>query len=123
MPDIKIIEDAAFSYCNSLTHVELDKLETVGHDAFTSCTSLQRIKLPKVKSIGYSAFSNSGVQDAELSDDLETIGSGAFYGSKLTRIAVPLKDGMFQLSDWNEAYTQFHYCPNLTTVDLVRLGQ
>jgi len=60
----------------------------------------------------------SGVEDAELGEDLETMGSGAFRGSKLRRIAIPLKDGMFQ---WNNdgTYTQFSACPNLTTVDLV----
>jgi hypothetical protein len=50
---------------------------------------------------------------------LETIGSGAFRGSKLTDIAIPLKDGMFQFNDRNRTYTQFHDCPNLTSVDIV----
>ena len=61
----------------------------------------------------------SGVEDAELGEDLETMGSGAFRGSKLTGIAIPLKDGMFQWNNALETYTQFDDCPNLTTVDLV----
>jgi hypothetical protein len=89
MPGVKIIEEGAFSCCISLTHVEVDKLETVGDGAFNSCTSLQRIKLPKVKSIGRAAFIHSGVHDAEFGKDLETIGSSAFRGSKLRRIAIP----------------------------------
>ena len=67
---------------------------------------------------------SSGVQDAEFGEDLETIGSGAFWGSKLRRIAIPLKDEVFQLSDYGitynqDWYNQFHDCPNLRRVDLV----
>ena len=119
MPGVKLIGDGAFYYCRCLTKVELEKLETVGHNAFTSCTSLQRIKLPKVKSIGYSAFSGSGVEELELGEDLETLGSGAFKNNKLRRIAIPLKDGMCRLKSWDGNYTQFRDCPSLTTVDLV----
>jgi hypothetical protein len=118
MPAVKIIEDAAFSYCKNLTHVELDKAERIGDFVFCECTSLKRVKLPKIKSIGRGAFADSGVQDAELGEDLETLGSGAFRRSKLRRIAIPLKDEMFQFYDRHGTYTQFHDC-NLTTVDLV----
>src|SRR5210317_1055039 len=72
MPGVKIIERGTFYSCNSLTHVEFDKLETVGWHAFRFCT-LQQIKLPKVKTIGMYAFADSGVQDAEFGEDLETI--------------------------------------------------
>jgi hypothetical protein len=121
MPGVKIIEYYAFSGCTNLKDVEFgDKLETVGESAFTrGCTSLQRVKLPKVKNIKINAFVGSGVHDAELGEDLETIGTGAFWSSELRRIAIPLKDGMFQLSDIYETYTQFNDCKNLTTVDLV----
>ena len=119
MPGIKIIKEGAFYYCRSLTNVESEKLETVGHNAFTRCTSLQRIKIPKVKIVGQLAFSNSGVEELEFGEDLETIGNGAFRGSKLRRIAIPLKDGMFQWNDYHGNYTQFHECPDLATVDLV----
>ncbi len=118
MPGVKIIEQGAFDICNSLTHVEFDTLETVGSGAFFECHSLHRIKLPKVKTIGKCAFLNSGVEDAELSEDLETIGSGAFRDSKLRRIAIPLKDEMFEFNDPEETYTQFHDS-NLAIVDLV----
>ncbi len=120
MPGVKIIEGYAFYDCNSLTHVEFgDKLDAVGDNAFTHCASLKRVKMPKVKAIGRGAFMDSGVQDAELGEDVETIGSGAFRGSKLRHIAIPLKDGMFQLNDVHGTYTQFRECPNLTTIDLV----
>ena len=125
MPGVKIIEGYAFYGCEDMTHVEFDKLETVGGNyAFGKCTSLQRVKLPKVKTIGQSAFFISGVQDAEFGEDLQTIGRGAFWGSKLRRISIPLKDGMFQFNDGGGSYTrleagQFIHCSNLATVDLV----
>jgi hypothetical protein len=119
MPGVKIIGYGVFYYCNSLVDVELDNLEMVQDDAFSDCTSLQRVKLPKVKTIGISAFRDSGVDVLEFGEDLETIRSGAFQGSKLRRIAIPLKDGMFQWNDYLETYTQFSKCYNLATVDLV----
>ncbi len=119
MSGVKIIEQSAFYECYSLTHVELDKLETVGHSAFTSCTSLKQLKLPKIKTVGEDAFSKSGVHEAEFGEDLETIGSGAFNSVPLRRIAIPLKDEMFQLNDWSGTYTQFFECFILAKVDLV----
>ena len=62
---------------------------------------------------------NSGVEELEFGEELETIGRGAFWGSKLRRIAIPLKNEMVQLDDLVEAYNQFRGCNNLTTVDLV----
>jgi len=120
MPGVKIIEAGAFSECKSLAHAEFgDKLDTVEEMAFDGCRSLKRLKLPKVKTIEISAFETSGVEQLEFGEDLETIGFGAFRHSKLRRIAIPLKDEMFEWSDEYEYYSQFEDCPNLTTVDLV----
>ena len=122
MPGVKIIEERAFHGCKSLTRVEFDTLETVGDCPFVECTSLKRVKLPKVKTIDRCAFADSGVEELEFGEELETIGGGAFRGSKLRRIAIPLKDEMFQSSDYVRFYTQFHDCNNLSTVDLVGVG-
>jgi hypothetical protein len=119
MPGVQIIEQYAFYGCEDMTHVEFDKLETIGRAAFILCTSLQWIKMPKVKTIGQSAFFDSVVEELELGEDLETIGSSAFYGSKLRRISIPLKDEMFQFHDRRGTFTQFHDCKNLTTVDVI----
>ena len=117
---VKIIEQWAFYWCKNLTHVDLDKLESVGDSAFRTCISLQRVKLPKVKTIGTSAFRDSGVDELELlGEDLQTIASDAFRGSKLRRIAIPLKNDMFQMNDADGTYNQFVFCHHLTTVDLV----
>ena len=119
MPGVKIIEQCAFSNCNSLAHVEFgDKLETVGEAAFIHCP-LQRVKTPKVKTIGRAAFFLSGVVDVELGEDLETVESGAFMTSNLRRISIPLKDGMFEWNNATRTHTQFHECPNLATINLV----
>ncbi len=119
MPGVKIIEEGAFYNCDSLVDVEFDSLDAVGSSAFTNCTSLKRVKLPKVKIIENCAFISSGIEELEFGEDLETIGSGAFRGSKLTDIAIPLKNDMFQLNDYYGTYTQFHDCPNLATINLV----
>ncbi len=119
MPGAKIIEERAFYGCNSLVNVEFDKLEMVGNSAFSDCTSLQRVQMPKVKTVGRCGFIDSGLEELEFGEDLETIGSGAFRRSKLRLIAIPLKNDMFQWNGVEETYTQFHDCNNLTTVDLV----
>jgi hypothetical protein len=119
MPGVKIIERSAFSVCNSLVDVEFDQLETAGDLAFAYCTSLQRVKFPKVKTIGRAAFFTLGVVDVEFGEDLETVGNGAFRDSKLRRITIPLKDGLFEWNYRDETYTQFYDCPDLRTVDLV----
>ena len=120
MSGVRTIEEYAFYSCEDMTHVEFNKLETIGRNAFGKCTSLQLVKLPTVKTIGQSAFIDSGVQDAEFGEDLETIGIRTFWGSKLRRISIPLRDGMFQLDDIVDTYTQFLDGNNLTTVELVR---
>jgi hypothetical protein len=108
MPGVKIIEEYAVDAGSGTRY----------YGAFEGCTSLQRVKLPNVKVIGRCAFLNSGVQDAEFGEDLETIGTGAFCMSKLRRIIIPLKVEMFQFHDDIGAYTQFRGCSNLATVDL-----
>ena len=51
--------------------------------------------------------------------DIERIGVDAFHSCpRLQRIAIPLKDNMFPLNDYQRC-TQFDSCGNLTTVDLV----
>ena len=120
MPDVKIIEEYAFYCCTNLTDVEFSyELETVGESTFDGCTSLKWVKMPKVKVIGICAFMDSGVEELEFGEELETLRKGAFRDSKLRRIVIPLKNDMFQWNDQEETYNQFHECYDLTTIDLV----
>jgi len=109
----------AFYFCRALTDVEFsDKLETIRRKAFGFCVSLQRIKMPSVRTIEEEAFDNCiALTDVELLD-VERIRILAFNKClALRRIAIPLRDNMFA-SEYNR-YSQFNYCINLTTVDLV----
>jgi hypothetical protein len=81
LPDVKIIEDRAFSECEQLDDVDFgDKLETIGEVALQECLSLQRIKLPGVKTIGKGAFKKcTALTEVEFGNKLETIGGSAFF--------------------------------------------
>ena len=118
------IDDCAFSGCYNLESVEFgDDLETIGRDAFWNCSSLKlkHLKLPSVITIGGATFYNcEHLKDIELSERLETIGERAFQDCEsLHRIAIPLTRELFLYDDEWERYSQFEYCDQLVTVDLV----
>ena len=113
-----------FYDCENLESEEFgDKLETIECSAFYNCNSpkLKHLKLLSIITIGTAAFWGcKHLIDIELSERLETIGAGAFkYCDRLQRIAIPLKRDLFELCNMWEKYTQFDYCDQLTTVDLV----
>ena len=115
LPSVRVIEKLAFYNCRAMTEVEFgDKLETIGGYAF-AWTALRNIKLPKVRAISVGAFDGcQQLTDAELSEGLESLGGYSFENCpRLRRIAIPLKDDMF------EDDTVFHLCVNLSRVDLV----
>jgi len=80
-PGTKVICDHAFSYCYSLTQIELPSgVTTIGAWAFSVCSSLTQIELPSgVTTIGDGAFNNCrSLSQIELPSGLTTIGGGAF---------------------------------------------
>ena len=90
-----------------------NKLDKIGSSAFRR-TFLRHIKIPKVRVIEAYAFANcEQLTDADLSEDLQSVGNYVFWGCPLLRrIALPLKDGLFYDSVFNG-------CHDLSTVDLV----
>ena len=116
------IGDFAFFGCDNLESVESgDRLETIGTSALSQCKSLTRLKLPSIITIGKYAFQNcKRLTDIEFSERLETIGCGPFWKCRLQRIAIPLKRDLF-VSDnvFDQRYTQFRRCEQLTTIDIV----
>ena len=98
-----------------------ERLETIGKQAFTECNSLKHVKLLSITTIGICAFWNSKrLTDIELSERLETMGARAFCGCKrLQRIAIPLKRDLFAFDYIYGNYRQFDGCEQLTTIDLV----
>eukprot|EP00986_Skeletonema_menzelii_P019861 scaffold29433_cov223-Skeletonema_menzelii.AAC.2 len=115
------IDEYAFCRCENLESVEFGgNLERIGNDAFMGC-SLTHLKLPSIITIGISAFWDcTRLIDIELSERLETIEAGAFGRcERLQRIAIPLKRGLIVYDSVYHDYTQFDYCEQLATVDLI----
>ncbi len=112
MAGVRIIEKMAFACCIVLKNVDFgDKLETIGFGAF-SFTSLRNIKLPKIRVIENFAFAGcEQLKEVKLSEDLERIGERPFLDCRcLRRIAMPLKDDMFDEVD--DDHHAFHDCDN-----------
>ena len=83
----------AFSYCKSLSSVQLpDTLTGIGQHAFAYCKSLTSVLLPEgVKHIKDYAFAHCyHLQELTLSTTLKSIGKAAFCSCHgLTRISIP----------------------------------
>jgi hypothetical protein len=113
MTDLIEIEQNAFFGCNTLSELELDKLEIIGYAAFAHCNSLRPINMPSVRRVGPSAFmSCHALTDAVFGKDLERIIDNSFLGcTALRHIAIPLKHDLII------GYNVFDYCENLSRVD------
>ena len=74
---VKNIGNSAFSFCFSLTSIEIPNTVTnIGDSAFSDCTSLKSVKIPNsVTSIGNSAFSFcNSLESIEISNSVISIG-------------------------------------------------
>ena len=115
--DITSIGEYAFSYCESLTSIDLSSctsLRTTGDYAFSCCYDLTSITLPSsLTTIGERAFQDCyGLTSVDLSKctSLTSIGSYAFYGcDKLTSIEIPASVTKIGCS-------VFTYCSILTSL-------
>ncbi len=111
---VRSIEDRAFYCCENLSNVELnDGLESIGTNAFFTCNKISQITLPgTLTSLGDVAFSNcsmlkhvnipkgvvswgnnvfayAGLETIDLEAGLQSIGEGAFYGTKIQSVEIP----------------------------------
>lgn len=83
-----VVYDNAFSYCSSLTQVNLpETLTSIGENAFYNCSSLSQIELPSsLTNIAQNVFSScSALESIVIPPSVTSIGSGAFsycYGIK-----------------------------------------
>jgi hypothetical protein len=77
--------------------------------------------MPTVRAIGGAAFAGcEQLMDVEFGNQLETIQKVAFHGcTNLQRIVIPLKDNMFTFDTYRQRCTQFDFCGNLKSVDVV----
>ena len=85
----KTIQGYAFSGCSNLTEVNLPQLENIESEVFSNCSKLTSIDLPHVKEVGRDAFNGCGVRNLTL-PNAETIHERGFYGSKLTKLELPM---------------------------------
>ncbi len=95
--------------------MECGKLETIKERAFSYCSSLSSINLPSIEVVEEHAFGGCGaLKEAKFGSKLERIEKKAFYCCKsLAQITIPLKDGIITHADI------FMECTNLKRVDLV----
>ena len=89
----RLIADAAFFGCTSLTSVTIpNSVKSIGDYVFSRCSSLTSISIPNsVTSIGNTAFSGcSGLTSITIPNSVTSIGHGAFYGcTSLTSVTIP----------------------------------
>ncbi len=131
---IKTIPDYAFNHANCLTSVKLPStLTKLGRNSFSWCTSLTSVELSdSIKTIGEEAFKGSGLTTVKLPASLENIESRAFqecksleaveFPSKLKSVGYGAFDQCIKLgaAELPDSVTSigryaFSYCPNLTS--------
>ncbi|MEE0992565.1 MAG: leucine-rich repeat protein [Bacteroidales bacterium] len=113
--DIYSYSYEAFSYCSSITSVNIpNSITSIGSGAFTGCSGLASITIPNsITSIGNSAFYNcSGLSSITIPNSITSIEYGTFSGcSGLASITLPNS----VTSIGNNA---FNGCSGLTSITL-----
>ena len=116
IPDgVTSIGDRAFSWCGSLTNINIpDSVTNIGNYAFYGCESLKSIKIPNsVTNIGDEAFGEcSSLTNINIPNSVTNIGEWAFYGCKsLTNINIP--NSVTNIGD-----SAFYGCRSLTSINI-----
>lgn len=111
--DLKIIEKAAFGWCEKLKEITFPEgLEVIDEFAFADCSSLEKLVIPdSVRFIGASAFhACSAVTEIKLPEGLKLIGRRTFdFCVALEKLYVP--DSVERLAEG-----AFSHCESLTSV-------
>ena len=87
----EILGDSSFVGCKKIRKVEIQKeLKNDWAYAFLDCENLESVKIANQKNIPIDAFGEcKKLTEIELSDDIERIDTGAFYGSGLKKVVLP----------------------------------
>lgn len=122
-PNIKSIGDSAFSCCDQLVNVEVNKsIKKLSNSMFSSCKNLERIQLPDwVEEIGDYAFKDcAALSQVTLPDSLVVIGVQTFAGClKLESITIPANvERIGILPQYGRIHEAFYNCNNLKKVTL-----
>ena len=112
----KLISIGRYSFynCNSLENVIIPESVTfIDEYAFSNCYALKTVKLPiNLQRINSGAFYSSGISEIELPENLNSVGSHAFYYCEnLTYIKIPSSVKIIE----NAAFSN---CTNLSAVTL-----
>lgn len=85
---LKYIIHNAFSNLKNLEILILPpKLEDIGYGAFKNCSKLSNVDFPdKLLKIGQRAFSNCNFDIVKFPNSINSIGSWAFYGNKISNL-------------------------------------
>lgn len=83
---IDSLQNYSFRNCGGLAEIVLPSgLTYIGYSALASCSALKHIDLPAtLKAIEAGAFEGSGLEDIEIPDGVERIGSGILQGTQLS---------------------------------------
>ena len=116
IPDsVTSIGNEAFSWCESLTSINIpDSVTNIGNKAFSTCKSLTSINIPhRVTSIGNRAFAEcESLTSIIIPDSVTSIGNSAFWGCKsLTCINIP--NSVITIGD-----EVFRKCKSLTSINI-----
>ena len=114
--DVTSIANSAFSYCNSLTSIEIpSSVTSIGDSAFYGCSSLTSIEIPSsVTSIGGFVFWNcSSLTSIEIPSSVTSIGEQAFVGSGLTSITFGENSKLASIGSY-----AFYNCSSLTSIEI-----
>lgn len=78
--NVKIVDQSAFSRCDSLRSISDITPVTINSSAFYNCRKLESLNFSRIKSIGYESFYCCfGLKEADLTT-LTSIGTGSFNG-------------------------------------------
>ena len=113
--DTRLIANAAFYNCSSLTSVTIpNSVTSIGDNAFQYCSSLTSITIPNsVTSIGDNAFGRcSSLTSVTIPNSVTSIEFAAFEAcTSLT--SVTIGNSVTSIGDW-----AFRYCYSLTSVTI-----
>ncbi|ELP86378.1 leucine rich repeat containing protein BspA family protein, partial [Entamoeba invadens IP1] len=112
-PSVRSIGDGCFSYCGSLSSVNIpSSVTSIGEYCFFGCSSLTSVLIPSsVTSIGDCCFSGcSHLSSVTIPSSITSIGDYCFsYCSRLNSVIIPSSVTLFD-------YCCFNGCSSLTSV-------